>query len=278
MATIDVDAYRKKYERELKKKARPSARRAIKPAADDPTAQVPDLIAVASDRTAPVKKRLSALRTLGELEFLGPRFSPFQADYVALLRALAVDPRATVRRAALERLAFRKDPEGRELLIRGLEKPAEALVPEAVALQFLGHDDHGEIVPLARKVYRRATGAAREEALRILATDPGSEPMLKRLLKDKTEVSRIRRLSASALQDLNPDAFEKAARRIVTDDDEFNEIRSTSLAALSRQAPDVRADAKFVNQVAAIHARTRSPRMKASSSRLLDALATDSGS
>lgn len=277
MAATDVDEYRKKYERELKK-VRPSGVRAAAPAAADRAAQAPDLIAAAGDRTAPVKERLSALRALGELEFLGPRFSPFQADYLALLRALAVDPRATVRRTALERLALRKDPEGRQLLIRGLEKPAEALVPEAIALQFLGHDDHGEIVPLARKVYKRATGAAREEALRILAADPGSEAMLKRLLHDKTEGSGIRRLSASALQNLNPVAFEKSARRIVADDDDFNEIRATSLAALSRQAPQVRPDAKFVDQVAALNARTRSPRMKSSSSRLLDALDARPGS
>lgn len=277
MAATDVDEYRKKYQQELNQ-ARPGAAPAAEPAADDLAAQVADLMGAARDRKSPVEQRLSALRALGELEFLGPRFSPFQADYVALLRALAVDPRATVRRAALERLALRKDPEGRDLLIAGLENPADALVPEAVALQFLGHDDHGEIVPLARKVYRRATGAAREEALRILASDPGSESMLKRLLKDKSEVSSIRRVSASGLQNLNPDAFEKAARQIVADDDEFNEIRSTSLAALSRQAPDVHADAKFVEQVASLHARTRSPAMKSSSSRLLDALDTDSGS
>lgn len=273
MPAIDVDEYRKAYEQRLKKAAVTTAE-AAEPADDDLAAEVTNLIEVASNRKAPLVERVSALRKLGGLEFLGPRFSPFNAVYVAALRTLATDPRATLRRAALESLALRKDPEGRELLIRGLEKPADALVPEAIALQYLGHDDHGEIVPLARKVYRRSKGAAREEALRILATDPESEPTFKRLLNDKKEVSSIRRLSASALQDLNPAAFEKAARRIVVDDSEFNEIRSTSLTALSQQA-DSPADSKLVEQVEALHQRARSPAVKSSSARFLDAHGAD---
>ena len=87
---------------------------------------------------------------------------------------------------------------------QGLQNPEEALVSEAKAIQFLGYDDHAELVPLARQVYQRSTGAAREEALRALATDPQSEKLLTRLLKDKSERSSIRRISASGLQSLNP--------------------------------------------------------------------------
>jgi HEAT repeat protein len=265
MPSIDVDGYRKTFEQQLKK-SKPSTR-----TGGDLASQVAGHIGVASDREAPVADRLASLRALAGLEFLGPRFSPFRADYVAALRELATDSRATVRRSALESLALRKDPEGRTLLIRGLERPADALVSEAVALQYLGHDDHGDVVPLARKVYRRASGAARQEALRILATDPGSATLLKRLMADKEERSSIRRLSASALRDLDPDAFEKTARKIVADDGEFNEIRSTVLTALSQQAPDRPADLKLIERVKVLNKRTRSPAMRSSSALFLDA-------
>ena len=77
-----------------------------------------------------------------------------------------------------------------------------------------------------------------------LATDPQSEKLLARLMKDKTEKSSIRRISASGLQSLNPDAFERAARKIVADEDDYNEIRATTLAALAhgREVRDEPAD------------------------------------
>ena len=138
---------------------------------------------------------------------------------------LATDPRATLRERALELLAIGKDPYAQELLVKGLEDPEDAIVSEAKAMQFLAYDDHAELTPLAQKVYKRSTGAAREEALRMLATDPSSERLFTRLLKDKSETSSIRRISASGLQSLNPAAFEKTARTIVTDDDDYDEIR-----------------------------------------------------
>ena len=276
MPAINVADYRKHYEQQLSQVTPAAAKGAdAAPDHDDLAETFARLVAAASDRGAPVDRRVSALQELAALEFLGPRFSPFKVEYVATLRTLATDRRATVRRSALESLALRKDPEGRALLVRGLEKPAEALVPEAIALQFLSHDDHGEVVPLVRRVYRRSKGAARAEALRILANDPESEALLKRLMTDKSEKSGIRRLSASALQHLNPDTFEKAARRIVADDSEFNEIRSTSLTALSQRASDRPANAQLVEQVTALHKSARSPALKASSARFLDAHGAD---
>ena len=140
-------------------------------------------------------------------------------------------------------------------------------MPEAKAIQFLGYDDHAEFVPLVRKVYKRATGAAREEALRVLATDPQSERLFTRLLKDKSEKPSIRRISASGLQSLNPEAFEKTARKIVADEDDDNEIRAASLAALAhgREAREKPADPKLVETVQKVGETTRSTALRSSS-------------
>ena len=216
--------------------------------------------------------RSAALDALAALDFLGPRFAPFRAEFKQALRDVVADAKGTLRESALELLAMDKDPFAQDLLVRGLEEPEEAVVREPKALQFLGYDDHADIVPLARKVFRRATTeAAREEALRVLATDPRSRTLLTRLLKDKSEKSKIRRISASGLQSLDPDAFERAAAKIVADERDFDEIRATSLAALAhgREARDKPADPKLVSTVQKLSEKPRSRAMRSSIQRYL---------
>ena len=216
---MDIERYRKRVEAELEKAA-PANQRALRKArtqpageptnpdvreaalstaplpAEDLTERVAALLSLLLDRKAPVAERAAALQALGALDFLGPRFEPFRADYKQALRQLATDPRATLREKALELLAIGKDPYAQELLVKSLENPDDAVVSEAKAMQLLAYDDHAELTPLAQKVYKRSTGAAREEALRMLATDPSSERLLTQLLKDKSETSSIRRISA----------------------------------------------------------------------------------
>src|SRR6266511_4117488 len=217
MIAMDPEEYRKRYEAELAEAAPPSqpgrgrgvkaaaaAKERATPAAranaiaavpleeEDLSARVPELLATLRNHEEPLRVRMAALQALAALDFLPVRFEPFRADYKQALRDITA-------------------------------------VPEAKAIQFLGYDDHGEYVPLVREVYKRAKGAAREEALRVLATDPQSERLFARLLKNKSETKSVRRLSASGLQSLNPEAFEKTARRIVADEDEDNDIRAASL-------------------------------------------------
>jgi len=290
MRSVDVERYRKRYEAELAKEARPKPRRASKRAARPESAEararqitqapvnldaleerVTELLATLLDRKETVAVRMAALQALGALDFLGERFEPFRAEYKDALRQLATDPRRSLRERALERLAVDKDPYAQQLLILGLERPDEALVSDARAMQFLAYDDHAELAPLARKVYERVTGTAREEAVRVLAGDPKSERLLTRLLKDKSEKSSVRRISASGLQSLNPDAFERAAHAIVADDEDYNEIRATTLAALAhgREARQKPADPRFVETVQKVADKTRSTALRSSSKRYL---------
>ncbi len=285
---MDIDRYRKQYEAELDKDARrkppPPGRAVTVGSADeskatavdeerDLTERVASLVVTLLDRKQPVALRSAALNELSGLAFLGPRFAPFRADYKQALRTLAVDPRKRLRESALELLAMDKDPYARELLVRGLEQADQAIVSDARALQLLGYDDHGDLAPLARRVFRRATGSTREEALRMLATDPKSEKLFSRLLKDKQEMSNIRRISASGLQSLNPSAFERAARTIVADDSDYKEIRATSLAALAhgRETRDKAVDPKLMEVVTKLSNETRSPMLRASCKRFLRA-------
>ena len=295
---MDPEEYRKRYEAKLAQTApagQPGRRRRGRAAApaeeratpaarakaiatqpleeEDLSARVPELLATLRNREESLRVRMAALQALAALDFLPTRFEPFRADYKQALRDVATDPEAELRESALELLAIEKDPHAQELLATGLKRPKEALVPEAKAIQFLGYDDHGEYVPLVRDVYKRATGAAREEALRVLATDPQSEQLFARLLKNKSETKSVRRLSASGLQSLNPEAFEKTARKIIADEDEDNDIRAASLAALAhgREAHEKPADPKLVETVQKLGETTRSTALRASARRFLQA-------
>lgn len=290
---MGVADYRKHYEAKLAKAAPPkarsktagrarTARRAsaatrAKDIAAEPLdkerlpERVAELLTTLRDREEPSTVRLAALQALAALDFLGPRFARFRAGYKEALREVATDRERKLRQEALELLAIYKDPYAQELLVAGLKSPKDALVPEAKAIQLLGYDDHAEVVPLVREVYKRAKGVAREEALRLLATDPQSEKLFDQLFKDKKEKRSVREISASGLQSLNPDAFEKSARKIVADENDYDDIRAVSLSALThgREARQKRTDPKLVDTVQRIGEKTRSRAMRSSVQRFL---------
>jgi hypothetical protein len=289
MSATNIDRYRKRYEREIEKAvaAAPPSRRTssargaaaarveeIQSASvdeDNLGPHVAALLATLRDRKQPVAVRQASLQRLGALEFMGPRFAPFRADYKEALRELATDPRVSLRESALELLAIENDPYAVEILRCGLEQPDEAVISDAKAMQFLGYDDHADLAPLARRVFNRSTGPTREEALRLLANDPKSASLLRRVLTDKSETSSIRRLSASGLQSLDPEAFERTARKIVADEGDHDEIRATTLAALAhgREARSKPMDRKFVETVRRVTSSASSKALRTSGDRFL---------
>jgi hypothetical protein len=269
---MDVAKYRERYEAELAKAAKSMEEGAAAPLeAQNLEQQVEGLLATLRDPAAAVADRTAALEELAALDFLGPRFAPFRAAYKEALREVATDQPRELRARALEVLAIDRDGYAQELLVQGLREPKKALVPEAKAIQLLGYDDHADVVPLAREVFERGSGPAREEALRVLATDPESEQLFDRLLKDKSEKRRIRQLSASGLQSLNPEAFDKTARKIVADEDDYNDIRATALAALThgREARETPADPKLIATVQKAAESTSSRSIRSAARRFL---------
>jgi hypothetical protein len=269
---MDVDKYRERYEAKLAKAA-PAAEESMAGLAseDGLERQVTSLVATVRDRDQSVADRTAALEELAALDFLGPRFAPFRAAYKEALRDVATDDSRELRARALELLAIDKDSYAQELLVKGLQEPKEALVPEAKAIQLLGYDDHAEVLPLLREVYEQASGAAREEALRVLATDPESEELFTSLLEDKEEKRSIRQLSASGLQSLNPEAFDETARKIVADEDDYNDIRATALSALAhgREARETPVDPKLIETVQEVRETTRSTSIRSAAGRFL---------
>jgi hypothetical protein len=288
---MDIGKYRKRYEAELKKASAPAKRAARatstgrRPSAaarakeialapldrDNLEEQAAELLSTLRNTDESLTVRTAALDALAALDFLGPRFAPVRAGYKQALREVATDEKPELRERALELLALDKDQYAHDVLVKGLKRPQDALISEAKAIQLLGYDDHAETIPLVRRVYKRATGPAREEALRVLATDPKSAPLFARVLKDKSETRSARQLSASGLQSLNPEAFDRAARQIVADEDDYDDIRATAVAALAhgREAREKPTDQKLVQTVQKAGETTRSRALKSATRRFL---------
>jgi hypothetical protein len=230
------------------------------------------LLATLRDAAEPTEVRVAALNALKAASFLGPRFSPFRADYLQVLRDIVADAQPPLREDVFEALAMEKDAYAQDLLLRGLSDPGAALVPPAKAIQLLGYDVHADFAPVVRDILQRESDpATKEEAVRLLASDPGSQGLIADLLKDKSQSGAIRALSATALQVLDPRSFEKTAREILADDDEDDDLRATCLGALThiRDYQETRGDPDFLQRVEKLGSATPSANLRSSAERFV---------
>jgi mannose-6-phosphate isomerase class I len=187
------------------------------------------------DRSQHVEARLEALQSIQAASFAIPDFDSIRPDYIAALRQAAEDQDPELRQRALGILARDHDGFAQEALLEGLRDPARALVEPDKALQLLSYDTHAGVYPLAREIMQTSDDeSTRREALRVLASDPTSAPLLENVLADKSESSDIRRMSASALHALNPDRLQRWANKAVLDIAEDAEMVATGLTALTQ--------------------------------------------
>src|SRR5215216_2396813 len=192
------------------------------------------MIGLLRDSTEPVVMRLAALRVLQQSSFRAAIFNPKRPEYLAALRAVIDDQDSSLREQALEILAQEKDEYAQRRLLEGLEDPSEALLPPGKAVQLLGYDIHAEHYPILRDMVQNPPSPeAKQEAVRLLASDPTSKDLLADILKDKDERREVRNASASALQSLAPIEFEEQAKQIVLDDNEYDDLRATAMNALT---------------------------------------------
>lgn len=186
------------------------------------------------DADEPVEVRLEALQAVQAASFAAPDFDAIRPEYIATLRQVARDADPELRQRALGILAREHDGFAQKALIDGLRQPDKALVPVDKALQLLSYDPHAGAYPIAREVLQRsADDSVRREAVRLLAGDPQSAPLLEEVLTDRRESPEVRRMSATALHALNPDRLQRWAIRAAADEREPDEIVATSLTALA---------------------------------------------
>lgn len=191
-------------------------------------------IGLLGNSAEPAVLRLAALRVLQTSSFRAAIFNPKRAEYFATLRSVIEDQDASLREQAFEILAQEKDEYAQRRLLEGLEDPSQALIPPEMAVQLLGYDIHAEHYPVLREMVQNPPSpVAKQEAVRLLATDPTSKDLLTELLRNKAESREVRNVSAAALQSLAPAEFDEQAKQIVLDDDEYDDLRATAINALT---------------------------------------------
>jgi hypothetical protein len=273
---MNVDEYRKAFTAEMEKQTQavaPSgsvvaAARGDAADAPDPLAQA---IATFRDSSQPAANRQAALRHVQTATFAGPGFDRYRASFRDALRAVAEDKNEELRAQALETLAVDKDEVAQQLLLRGLQNPAQALVSVAKAVQLLAHDDHGAAVPVAHRILKGNYDLdTKEEALRALAADPGSTGLFADILADRSQPQRLRSLSASGLRAVDPQRFTQLAQRIVADDREDDEVRTNALGALDHlKGFSSKVDSTFAAAVSKIEQSGKSDDLRTAATRFL---------
>lgn len=275
---MDVREYRRRYEAELASHAHTARTAKALGAAPEGGSgnRIQRLLATLRNDKEPASARLAALDGLKAARFLTARFAPYNADFLAALREIAspgTDPELCEN--ALETLALEKDSYAQDVLRRGLADPKTALVSAAKALQFLSHDDHAGVADLARDIFNKTTDiGTKEEALRVLASDPKSADLFASLVKDKSQPRSLRALSATGLNFVSPQQFAEAARTIATDDHDYDDIRATVIGALAHlaDAAHVPKDQSFVQRVQELGAKTASANVRSAVGRFVKRL------
>ena len=275
---MDVREYRRQYEAQLAAHAATARTAAALSAAPEGGSgdRVHRLLATLRNDKESASARIAALYGLQAAEFLAARFAPYHADFLAALREIVrpgTDPELC--EGALETLALEKDSYAQDVLRRGLTDAKAALVSPAKALQFLSYDDHSGVVELARDIFHKATDlGTKEEALRVLASDPKSADLFTSLIGDKSQPRSIRALSATGLNFLSPQRFVEAARAIAPDDHDYDDIRATVIGALAHlaDAADLPKDQNFLQSVQEIGAKTASANVRSAVGRFMKRL------
>ena len=226
--------------------ARAKARRArrAEPPAD---ARLPDLalaagargyrqaMAILSDTGQTSAKRLEALRVLQAATFADQQFDPVRADYTDTLRKLIHDEQPELRQRALGLLSRNRDDVAQSTLLEGLRHPEEAVVAPADALAYLSFNPHAGVQSIARELFEQSgDDRVREQALRVMASDPASRRVIRTALANKKEPVSIRQMSAAALNALDPQALQDWAVEAVLDKNEPDDIVATGLTAIGQ--------------------------------------------
>ena len=153
--------------------------------------------------------RLAALKLLQQQQFFSAVAAEWRPAFLEALRTAVNEPK--VRDAALEVLSAFKDRQTQELLLEGIRKPKQALVPVDRALRLLSSDIHADVVEVARGLatdqQSKKNKPAFLQALRILGADPASVGRLESVLANKAQSTDARRLAATALSHLSPESL-----------------------------------------------------------------------
>ncbi|MCV9945134.1 HEAT repeat domain-containing protein [Rhizobium sp. BT-175] len=223
------------------------------------------LLAMLGDQSLETPVRLAAFRQLGAAAFQPVQFAPFHADYIDLLRRLALDGDKQIRAAALEQLAMTGDAEAQKLLREGLEKTRKPLISDAKAVQLLAADDHSGALPIFRELAVSAKGKTREQALRALASDEQSVSLFREIATNKDEAAPLREIAVVNLKGTAPESFAELAPQVALDPGNSDRLRAAAVSALAHARNTGQAFSQpFHQQLDVLRSETQSRALKSS--------------
>jgi len=217
-------------------------------------------LAILGNGEETLPRRMEALRVLQAATFAEPQFDAVRADYIAALRKLVHDPEPELRHRALGFLSRGHDDYAQATLLEGLRHPDKALVSPGDALAYLSYNAHAGAQSIARSLFKESKDhVVREQALRVMASDPAARRMIRTTLADRNEPVSIRQMSAAALHALDPQALQDWAVKAVLDKTEPEDIVATGLTAMNQFS-----DATRISGNAALRKRIGEMRTKGS--------------
>lgn len=188
--------------------------------------QIDQLCEILLKKSESVKVRDAVITQLNMAEFFGPAYEPHRAKVEEALRSVATDKSTTIRHAALQNLALKKDDYARDILTKSLKSNNEDVIDDAGAIRLLGLDDHGEVTKIAKAKFNKLGEKAKKEAVRVLVSDPDAAKLLSKVMKDKSHGEELRKLSAIGLQKIDSSEFMKNALKAVKDAKEDPKVQA----------------------------------------------------
>jgi len=205
---MSIKDYRSQLEQQVAHETTRAAVESVVGGEDPSTAHVAPLERLSNPNEEP-SVRLAALGLLKLLAISSPTFAEWRPAFLEALRHALSEP--VLRPAALEVLTHERDRPTQEKLLAGLREPDQALVPPDQALRLLSSDPHAGVVGVARSVAKDPPDeAARLQAMKILAGDPESVEGFRSLLADSSQSLPVRKLAATALNNLAPELLQPA--------------------------------------------------------------------
>ncbi len=292
---MPIKDYRKQYEADVAKAAKATAKDELEHAgdrlkavkggakekadavastqltADNLGEQIDQLIAILHKKSESVKVRDAVITQLNLAEFFGPAYQPHRAKVEEALRAVATDKSTTIRHAALQNLALKKDDYARDILTKSLKSDNEDVIDNAGAIRLLGLDDHGEASKLAKSMFGGLDKKAQKEAVRVMASDPSASKLLSKVMKDKSHENELRQLSAIGLQKIDASEFMENALKAVEDPSEDPKVQAAYIATAKVEFMDMGQAAEkaakdgakiLAKQIAGLHKTTNSRILK----------------
>ncbi len=210
-------------------------------------------IAILGDATQSEATRSEAIQAIQAASFSLPDFDSVRSEYVAALRLAAKDPDPALRQRALSVLSRNNDSFAQKAILDGLKNGEKALLPAEKALQLLSYNPHAGAYTVARELFgSSADPAVKQEALRLMSSDPDSAKVIEKTLADKGETTEIRRMSAAALHTLNPKSLQNFANKALLDKTENHDLVATCLTAMHQFG-----DAKAISENKALRKRLK---------------------